>query len=120
MVSIAAWAIFALAIGHFGVGLIWYKKPLLAACREGFIGKFKPEQSRILAFWFMIFTPLMMMGGQIAAHAANTGDLPTLKIVGFYMLAVSIVGIAAFPKAPFWVALILSPVVIAGGYGLIQ
>jgi hypothetical protein len=36
------------------------------------------------------------------------------------MLVVATLGLCAFPKSPFWAALILAPILIAGGYGLIN
>jgi membrane glycosyltransferase len=42
-----------------------------------------------------------------------------LRIVGIYTLVSSVVGVIAFPKSPFWALLLLSPLLIAAGYGLL-
>lgn len=117
MLLAAAWMLFILGIGHLILGLIWFKKPVLEACGEGFIGKFMGIDTRRLAFWFVIFGPLLAMSGHVSIHAASSADQNLLKILGFYMLAISLTGVLALPKSPFWVVLFLSPVFIAGGYG---
>jgi hypothetical protein len=62
-----------------------------------------------------------MMAGQVAIYAAGEANFLLLKLVGFYMLAVSVIGVMAFSSAPsgFWIVLVLAPILIAGGYGVI-
>ena len=57
------------------------------------------------------------MGVQIALHAARAGDLELLRMLGFYLLAIALVGVLALPKSPFWAALLLGPVFIGAGFG---
>ena len=86
---------------------------------EGFIGKLQGLDARRVAFWFTIFGPLVMLSGHIAIYAVSEANFSLLRVVGFYVLVVSIFGIFAFPKSPFWGTLILSPILIAGSFGLI-
>lgn len=117
MIIAASWALFALGIAHILTGLVLFRQPLGEALRDGFFGQFASTPSRRLAFWFTIFGPLVAMGGQVALHAAYTSDLELLKIVGFYVLATSVVALMAVPKSPFWIPLVVAPVLIAGGFG---
>ncbi len=61
--------------------------------------------------------PLLVMGRHVAVHAAQSHDLALLRILGWYMLSIAVCGVLALPKSPFWAALLLSPVFLAGGYG---
>lgn len=36
-----------------------------------------------------------------------------------YLLVVSVIGVAAFPKSPLWAPLLLSPLFILAGYGVL-
>ena len=117
MAVIAAWALVVLGLGHIAVGIVMFKKPLAGAVRAGFIGQFVGHPDRRGAFWFMIFGPLLVMGGHLAIHAVNTADTRLLTLIGFHLLAVGMVGSLALPKSPFWVGLVASSVFIAAGYG---
>jgi hypothetical protein len=120
MLLSAAWILFALGIAHIIYGVAWFRFPIKEAIAEGFIGKFTGVDSRRLAFWFTAFGPLLAMGGHVALHAVNAGDYGLIKIIGFYLLAVSIVGVLALPKSPLWAALLLALIFIAAGYGWIR
>ncbi|MES2070596.1 MAG: DUF6463 family protein [Pseudomonadota bacterium] len=121
MVVIAAWVLLFLGVVHTILGFIWFKQTFKEAWLEGLIGKFGLEtlEIRRLAFWFTIVGPLMIMGGNIAIHAGQVGDHALLKIIGFYLFFIAIIGVLALPKSPFWAAMLLCPIFIAGGYGWI-
>jgi uncharacterized membrane protein HdeD (DUF308 family) len=116
---IAAWTLVILGLGHTVVGVVMLKKPLVGAVRAGFVGQFVGHPDRREAFWFMIFGPLLIMGGHLAVHAVNTADARLLRIIGFYLLGVAVAGSLAQPKSPFWVGLVSSAVLIGAGYGWI-
>jgi hypothetical protein len=120
MVIIAAWILVVLGLGHTAVGVILFKKPLAEALSAGFVGQFEHYPDRRAAFWFMIFGPLLIMGGHLAIHAVNTADAGLLKIIGFYLLAVAAAGSLALPHSPFWVGLVASLVFIGAGYGWVS
>ena len=117
MLSAAAWLLFGLGIGHTVTGLVWFRRQFSDAVRAGVVGQFQGLPPRRLAFWFTVFGPLLALAGHVALHAANAGDRGLLRIVGFYVLAIGMAGAAALPRSPFWAALLLSPVLIAGGWG---
>ena len=116
---IAAWLMFALGIIHILFGLMRFKQPVSAAIREGWIGKIQISDERRLAFWFLIFGPLLMGCGHIAIIAAYAHDLAQIKVIGIYMFIIALIGISAVPKSPFWAPLFLGPVFIAFGFGWI-
>jgi len=117
MAIIAAWILVILGLGHTAFGVVMFKKPLVGAMRAGFVGQFVDHPDRDEAFWFMIFGPLLIMGGHLAIRAVKTADTQFLRIIGFYFLAISVVGSLAAPDSPFWVGLLSSAVLIGAGYG---
>ncbi|WP_317202689.1 DUF6463 family protein [Janthinobacterium sp.] len=119
MIEIAAWCVFSLGLGHVLTGLVRYRQPFKETVAEGFFGKFQGIDTRRVAFWFTIFGLLVMLSGHVAVHAVADANLALLRIIGIYMLIVSVLGLCAFPKSPFWGILIIAPVLIAGGYGYI-
>jgi Family of unknown function (DUF6463) len=56
----------------------------------------------------------------MAIHAANAADQELLKIIGFYLLAISAVGSLDQPTSPFWAALVSALIFIGAGYGRIS
>ena len=119
MASILAWILFGLGIGHIAFGLFKFKESISEAISSGFVAQFQTPEIRRTAFWFLITGFLVMLTGNITIHAATTGDLEILKITGIYLFVMSAIGVAAFPKSPISATLILSPLLIATGYGLL-
>ena len=119
MTHVATWLMFFLGIAHIVFGLFRFKGPVADAVSDGFIGKFAVPEVRRTAFRFLIFGPMLMLAGHVGIHAAAKGDLALLRILGIYALVIAIVGSAAFPKSPFWAPLLVAPVLIAAGFGLL-
>ena len=117
MAHAASWFMFLLGIAHILFGLVRYKGPVRDAVAAGFVGKFAVPEVRRTAFWFLIFGPLLMLAGQVGIHAVAHGDLALLRLLGIYALATAVLGAAAFPKSPFWIPLVVAPVLVAVGYG---
>ena len=115
--TIAAWSLFTLGIAHLVFALAKFKEPLFGAFRAGFVGKFADPESRRTAFWFAIFALPLTAAGHSAIHAVATGDLAILRIIGYYVMVASIIGIAAFPKSPFPASLAVAAMLLAAGYG---
>ena len=114
---VVAWTLFALGAAHIAYGAIRFKVPLAEAWSAGFIGKFAATEARRSAFWFLMAGPLLMALGQVSVHAVAESDHWLLRVVGAYLLVASGVGVAAFPKSPLWVPLLLSPSFIVAGFG---
>jgi Family of unknown function (DUF6463) len=116
--KVTPWLLFTLGIVHIIFGSVRFKSQLVEAISEGFIGQFRAPEVRRTAFWFLLGGPLIMLAGHVGVHAVAAGDLALVKIVGLYTLAVSILGIAAYPASPFWVSLIVSSLLVAVGFGV--
>ena len=117
MANAASWFMFFLGIAHIVFGLVKFGEPVADAVSAGLIGQFSEPELRRIAFWFLIFGPLLMLAGQVGIHAVAKGDLALLKILGIYAFATAVLGVAAFPQSPFWAPLLVAPVLIAVGYG---
>jgi hypothetical protein len=120
MVNAIAWLLFALGIGHIAYGLFLFREALLDAAWAGFVGQFGAPEVRRTAFWFFVFGPLLMLAGNAALHAAAVADLALLKIIGVYVFVTAAFGVTAFPKSPFLIALLASPILVAAGYGWVS
>jgi hypothetical protein len=120
MAKVVAWAVFALGFVHIVFGIVRFRAPLADALLAGFAGQFMLPEIRRTAFWFLMCGPMFMLAGHLAIHAVDVGDTRTLKLIGVYMFAASIVGVAAFPVSPLWAPLALSLPLIAAGYKLIK
>lgn len=118
MSNIVAWTLFALGVLHIPFGIFKFKTAFAAAVDSGFVDQFSAHEDRRTALWFTMLGPLFMLAGQTAIHAVAVGDLALLKIVGIYVLMISIICVIAVPKSGFWATLLVSPLIIAAGYGL--
>ncbi len=119
MSNLLAWLLFLLGIAHMAFGLVTFKTPLTQVWSDGFFGQFKATEVRRTAFWFMIFGPLLMGVGHAAIHAVAVGDAALLTLISRYAFVISLIGVAAFPKSPFLVSLVLSLLLLAAGSGWI-
>lgn len=119
MSSTVAWLLFVLGAAHIAHGAIKFKTPLTDAVRAGFVGRFGMPEARRTAFWFVMFGPLLMLAGHVSIHAAAAGDVQLVRIVGAYLLGLTIVGVLALPKSPFLAGLAVAILLLASSYGLI-
>lgn len=115
--SISAWALVALGVAHIAFGLVKFKAPLLDAVSSGFVGRFSAPEIRRTAFWFVLFGIPLTGVGHVAVVAASNADLALLRVIGAYVFAASLIGVAAFPKSPFPASLGVSFLLILAGYG---
>ena len=102
---------------HVGFGIVKFKAPIIEAISSGFVGKFSVPEVRRTAFWFVMFGLPLILAGHIAVRASANGDLALLGIIGVYVFATSLVGIAAFPKSPFPASLLVSILLVLAGLG---
>ena len=115
--SISAWALVALGVAHIAFGVVKFKAPLREAVSSGFVGRFSAPEIRRTAFWFVLFGIPLTLSGHVAVLAAGNADLALLRIIGAYVFAASLIGVAAFPKSPFPAALVVSFLLVLAGYG---
>ncbi len=105
-----------LAVGHAITGVVLYKPAYTALFKGGFINAVIPHMNRALFFWFMMFSALMLLLGQLILHAAATADQSILKMAAWYALVVGLIGALAMPKSPFWFAVLSSPFLLQAAY----
>jgi hypothetical protein len=117
LLVVAAWSLFALGVGYVVVTLVLFRRPLAAALKAGWIGQFEAPASRRVAFWFAVFGPLLMLSGQVAVHAVNVQDLALLHTIRIYLVVLGLFGALALPRSPFWGAVLIGPVLLAGARG---
>lgn len=117
--TVLAWLLLALGVGHIAYAFGKFRAPLLEGLSAGTVGQFGAPELRRTAFWFTMFGPLLMLAGQVALHAAQTADFGLFRIVGAYLLGVSLVGAIALPKSPFLIGLLISSLLVAASYKLI-
>ena len=116
MISFVGYILIALGIGHTVTGIILFRPALAALFRDGFANAVLPHPDRRLAFWFLMFSVMLFFLGQVTLYAAATDDTYLLKVVGWYVLGIGVVGATAMPKSPFWIALIVAPILLWSGY----
>jgi len=116
MISFVGYVLIALSIGHTVTGIILFRPALAALFRDGFANALLPHLDRRLAFWFIMFSVNLFFLGQVTLYAAATNDTYLLKLIGWYVLGIGVVGATAMPKSPFWIVLIVSPILLWSGY----
>jgi hypothetical protein len=112
----AMWALVVLGVLHVVMGLVRFRESFAAVWREGVVGKFKKDDARRVAFWFTIAGPLLIAVGHLGVRAVYAADFEVVRIIGIYLFVTSMLGVISFPKSPFWATLVLSLVLLTGGY----
>jgi hypothetical protein len=118
LATVSSWALVALGASHVVFGLVKFKQPLRQAIASGFVGKFGAPELRRTAFWFVMFGLALLPAGHVAVRAAGGADLALLRLVGGYVCAISLIGVAAFPRSPFPASLVTSVLLLMAGFGL--
>ena len=107
-----------IALGHALVGIALFRAPLAAMFRDGLVNSIDPRVlgdaaeaygGRSTAFWFLLFSPALFMLGQIANRAVARGDAGVLRIIGWHLLALGVVGVIIMPVSGFWTLIAVSP-----------
>jgi Family of unknown function (DUF6463) len=109
-------------IGHALVGVVLFHRPLAAIRDAGFFNAIQPPSyvatphfDRIAAFWFLVFSPLLVLLGQLTSRAVRRRDTHTLDAIGWYLLAIGVVGVAVLPVSGNWVLIGLGGLVLRAG-----
>jgi hypothetical protein len=113
----SSWALVTLGVAHIGFGIVKYRAPLRDGVVAGFVGRFSEPEMRRTAFWFVLFGLPLLLAGHLAVRAAGRADNDLLGLVGGYVFATSLIGVAAFPRSPFPASLIVSVLLILAGHG---
>ena len=97
------------AIGHALVGVILFWESLRGIVADGVFNSIHPPGystaphfDRIAAFWFLLFSPVVFLFGQIINRAVQRADSGTLNLIGWYMVGIGIIGIIVLPVSGNW------------------
>lgn len=112
MIKLAGIVLVTLGIGHTVVGVVKYRPALVAIFRDGYFNAATGHAERLVAFWFLMFGAMLMLLGQITLYAARSQDMELLRVLGWYVAVVGIIGATALPRSPFWVAIVLAPLML--------
>jgi hypothetical protein len=106
-----------IALGHALLGGVLYREPLAAMLRDGLVNTIGPVGGfdRKAAFWFLVFSAMLLLWGQLVAHASERADARALALIGWNMLGVGVVGAFVMPVSGFWSVIALAPFVLRGG-----
>jgi Family of unknown function (DUF6463) len=105
-------ALMATGIGHALLGLVLFREPLAAIVREGIANTIRDGQyDREAALWFLLFSPLCFLLGQLVNHAIEHRDRRLFALVGWNLIAIGGVGALIAPVSGFWILLAIAPLV---------
>ena len=106
-----------IALGHALLGGVLFREPLAAMLREGLVNTIGPVGGfdRKAAFWFLVFSAMLLLWGQLVAHASERADARAFALVGWNMLGVGAVGSLVMPISGFWSVIALAPLVLREG-----
>src|SRR6185369_15313910 len=76
----------ATAFGHTVVGVALFHDAYAAILRDGFLDAVAPHADRMVAFWFLLFSPVCFLLGQIVTRAIAHEDKPLIALLGWYVL----------------------------------
>ena len=106
-------------VGHAFVGVTLFSEPLSAIVSEGVINSIQPPMysaqphfDRIAVFWFLLFSPVLLLFGQLINRAVSNRDARSLRLIGFYVIGIGIVGAAILPVSGNWLLLPLGAIVL--------
>jgi uncharacterized membrane protein len=111
----------ATALGHALVGIAVFHEALAAIVRDGFVNGVHPQLlergvvpyfDREAAFWFILYTPILVLIGLVTRRALEVRDVVLLRFVGWTLLATGGVGAVAMPISGFWIVVALGWLVL--------
>ena len=107
------------AAGHALVGAILFSEPLSAIVSAGVINSIRPPMysaqphfDRIAVFWFLLFSPVLFLFGKIINNAVSRRDVSSLRLIGWYLVGIGIVGAAILPVSGNWFLIPLGAIVL--------
>jgi hypothetical protein len=103
-------------VGRIVTGLVIFRPQLSAILRDGLVNAVLPHFDRRAAFWFILIGAMVAMAGHVILHAVALGDAHLLRIVGWYLLAVSTIGTLAMTRSPSWGLIVIALIVLGSAY----
>ena len=90
---------------HAVFGLWFYADPVLATLQDGLVAAVDPHVDRRLAFWFLLYSPVLWILGDEFDHGLEAGQLPLLRRLTRLLVGMGGVGAALMPVSGFWLVL---------------
>src|SRR5204862_868340 len=101
-----------LGVGHLITAFVLFRAPLSAIWRDGVFGAVAAAPDRRAVFWYLLFTPFLLLAGHVVLYAADAHATYLLHAVGGYLLASAVIGIAALNRLPFWAAAAMAAILL--------
>ncbi len=97
--------------GHLVVGAILFHVPLAEIFRAGVINTvpLSTDFDRQAAFWFLFASPVTFLLGHLTNRALARDDAQFVRVVGWNLLGLGVVGAAVMPVSGFWLLIALAP-----------
>ena len=116
MTTLSGYVLIALGLGHTIVGFVKYRPVLVALFRDGYFNAAAGHTDRLLAFWFLMFSAMLLLLGQVTLYAARTNDIYLMRLLFWYVACIGALGATALPRSPFWIAIILATLMLREAY----
>ena len=106
----------ATAIGHAVVGVALFHDAYAAILRDGFLDAVAPHADRMVAFWFLLFSPVCFLLGQVVTRAIAHEDKPLIALLGWYVLGLGVVGAMGLPVSGFWLLIAIGVLMLRSAH----
>jgi hypothetical protein len=114
----AARALMVTGVGHALLGLVLFREPIGAIVANGIANSIHVGQyDRAAAFWFLLFSPLCFLLGQLVDHAMERRDRWLFTVVAWNLAAIGCIGVLIMPISGFWILIVLAPVIFSAARG---
>jgi hypothetical protein len=100
---------------HNLLGLVMGKPILQEIINSGFVNTIHEQMDRNAIFWFLFGGFMMMILGKLMQDYLKENEKPLPVSLGYYLLALSLIGCIMMPISGFWIVLPQAFLIIAAG-----
>lgn len=90
---------------HNLLGLVMGRETLVQIIDSGFINSINTQMDRNALFWFLFSGIMMMILGKLMQDFLSENSRPLPASLGYYLLAITIIGCIMMPLSGFWIVL---------------
>ena len=95
----------ATGILHNLIGFMMGWEVLKALANEGFVNSINTEMDRNAIFWFLFSGFMLMLLGKLMQTYSQEQNKPVPAYLGYYLLALTVIGCLMMPLSGFWLVL---------------